>query len=82
MKKVSIVIPTYNSSKWIKDCIMSAVEQTYNNLEIIVSDDESTDDTLDIVRSFDDDRIKIVTSPHGGDAKTRNVATKTIHVLC
>ena len=76
MKKVSVVIPTYNSSRWIKSCIKSVVEQTYTNLEIIVSDDESTDDTLDIVREFDDDRIKIVTSTHGGDAKTRTVALK------
>jgi glycosyltransferase involved in cell wall biosynthesis len=47
---VSICIPTYNGSKYIKEAIVSAVSQTYKNIEIIISDDNSKDDTLDIIK--------------------------------
>ena len=49
MKKVSIIIRTKNEEKWIKPCLNSLVSQTYNNFEIILVDNESTDDTLQIV---------------------------------
>ena len=49
MKKVSIIIRTKNEEKWIKSCLNSLVSQTYDNYEIILVDNESTDDTLQIV---------------------------------
>ena len=49
---VSIVIPTYNGEKYVAQAIQSCLDQTHRPLEIIVSDDASTDGTLDIVRSF------------------------------
>lgn len=58
-KLVSIYINAYNEEKFISDTIKSVLNQTYKNLEIIVVDDCSTDKTLEIVRSFDDPRIKI-----------------------
>ena len=45
---VSICIPTYNGKRYIDQCISSAMNQSYNNIEIIISDDQSTDDTLNI----------------------------------
>ena len=50
--KVSIIIPTYNSSKYICESIKSAVSQTYDNIEIIVIDDGSTDNTRIIISDF------------------------------
>jgi glycosyltransferase involved in cell wall biosynthesis len=59
---VSVIIPTYNSSKYIKETLESILDQTYSNLEIVITDDASKDDTLDIVRGYEDSRIKILTN--------------------
>jgi glycosyltransferase involved in cell wall biosynthesis len=50
--KVTIMIPTYNQENFIGDCINSAAKQTYENIEIIVSDDNSVDNTSTIVRAY------------------------------
>lgn len=60
--KVSICIPTYNGSKFVKKALESVLGQDYQKLEIIINDDNSSDDTLDIVKSFKDPRIKIYTN--------------------
>jgi len=49
---VSICIPTYNGAKFLEEALESVFEQTYKNIEIVVSDDASSDDTLKIVNSF------------------------------
>ena len=49
---VSICIPTYNGDIYIKECLNSAINQTYENIEIIISDDNSQDDTIDISSSI------------------------------
>lgn len=61
-KKISVIITLYNTEKLIKRCIESISAQTYDNLEIIVVDDGSTDKSVDIVKelSLKDDRIKLV----------------------
>jgi len=55
--QISICIPTYNGEKFIARTIQSVLDQTFSNFEIIVSDDGSTDKTLEIVRSINDPRI-------------------------
>ena len=60
MTKVSVAIPTYNGSKFLKDTIASVLCQTFQDFELVVVDDCSTDATEDVVRSFDDPRIKFV----------------------
>ncbi|MGA0106399.1 MAG: glycosyltransferase family 2 protein, partial [Ilumatobacteraceae bacterium] len=60
--QISICIPTYNGEKYIARTIQSVLGQTFSNFEIIVSDDGSTDKTLEIVRSFNDPRIVRVDS--------------------
>ena len=55
MKKVSVIIPLYNEEKYIKECIESVVNQTYKNLEIIIVDDCSTDNSLKVVKKIKDD---------------------------
>lgn len=61
---VSVVIPTYNSQQYIKESIDSIIKQDYQDFEIVIIDDGSTDRTLDIIRSFNDSRIRIVKNKH------------------
>ena len=77
MEKVSVVIPSYNSSSYIMNAIQSALNQTYDNLEVIVTDDASTDDTCAIVRKIKDPRVKLIArTKNGGAAVARNMATR------
>lgn len=71
--KISIVIPTYNTSQYICRCLESVLNQTWNNLEIIVVDDGSKDDTVTVVESFvaKDDRIRIIKKENGGVTSAR-----------
>lgn len=59
---VSILIPVYNREKWIYDCLNSIVNQTYRNIEIIIYDDGSSDNSLNIIYSFvkQDARIHLI----------------------
>ncbi|MBN1639410.1 MAG: glycosyltransferase [Ignavibacteriales bacterium] len=58
--KVSIVLPTYNGSKYIRQSIDSCLNQTYKNLELIIVDDGSSDKTPEIIKSYKDKRIKYI----------------------
>jgi len=72
-KLVSVVIPLYNRGEYIEEAIDSLLCQTYENIEIIVVDDCSTDDGISVVESYRDDRIKIVRNEvNSGTAATRN----------
>jgi glycosyltransferase involved in cell wall biosynthesis len=57
MTKVSIIIPTYNRAAYLKACIESILSQDYDNFEIIISDNASTDNTTEIVKAFNDPKI-------------------------
>ena len=57
---ISICIPAYNSAAYILRTIESALNQTYRNLEVVVVDDKSTDNTVDVVNSIKDDRVRLV----------------------
>lgn len=73
MKKVSIIIPIYNSEKNLSECINSVLNQTYKNLEIIIVDDKSTDRSIDIVKKIKDKRIKLIElKENSGAAIARN----------
>jgi len=73
----SIILPTYNRAELIGRAIKSILSQTYQDFEIIIVDDGSTDNTEEVVRSFDDKRIKyIVNRINKGAAFARNVGIK------
>ncbi len=59
-KKVSVYVNAYNAEKFIKETVLSILNQTYKNLSVVVVDDCSTDSTLKILESIDDSRLKIV----------------------
>lgn len=72
---VSIIMPNYNGSKYLRETIDSVISQTYTNWELLFVDDCSTDDSLDIVRSYGDQRIKILQNEqNSGAAVSRNRA--------
>ncbi|VEP11633.1 Family 2 glycosyl transferase [Hyella patelloides LEGE 07179] len=63
MVKVSVCIPTYNRSDYLKYSVNSVLQQTYQDFELIVCDDGSTDNTSDVVNSYDDSRLRYVRHP-------------------
>jgi len=74
---VSIIIPTFNSEKYIAQAIESVLHQTFGNFEIIVVDDASQDSTLSIAQSFNDQRIKIlINKQNKGVSFSRNRGIK------
>ena len=78
--KVSLIIPIYNSGKYLRECLESAVRQTLRELEIICVDDCSTDGSPDIIREFasQDDRITVITMPKNmGAGLSRKAGVET-----
>lgn len=76
---ISIVVPAYNKEPYIKQCMDSLVNQTFKNIEIIVVDDASTDNTLQILRDYEkkDSRVKIIAKAlNGGLHMARKTAVK------
>jgi glycosyltransferase involved in cell wall biosynthesis len=68
----SIVIPLYNKESSIGDTLHTVLNQTFENFEILVIDDGSTDSSLSIVQGFTDTRLKIFTKKNGGVSSARN----------
>ena len=73
---VSIVIPTYNRAYIIAATIESALRQTYANVEVLVADDGSKDDTRAIVEAFGDPRVRYLWQPNAGCPAARNLAIR------
>lgn len=74
MKKLSVIIPVYNVEKYLKRCIDSVLNQTYNNLEIIVVNDGSTDLSLDICKEYEEKKkIKLYSQKNKGQSASRNL---------
>ena len=73
-KKISIIVPIYNSEDYIEQCIESIVNQTYKNIEPILVNDGSTDGSLIICKKWadKDSRIIVIDKPNGGVATARN----------
>lgn len=74
--KVSIIIPNYNTSKYIRECLESACNQTLKEIEIICINDGSTDNSIDIINDFagKDSRIIVLDRPNRGVGISRNEA--------
>ena len=83
--KVSVVMPTYNGSKFIKRAVESILAQTYTNFEFIIVDDGSTDNTAQIIHSYNDKRIKYIFQENKGPASAYNTgfrnAQQTLFLL-
>lgn len=76
---ISIIIPSYNSERHLRQCLESITKQTYSDLEVICVDDSSTDNTQLILKQFasTDPRINIITNPiNRGISESRNIGMK------
>lgn len=73
MAKISIIVPLYNKQRYVQRCIESILSQTYKDFEVLVINDGSTDDSLSIVNSFDDYRLRVFDVSNGGVSKARNL---------
>lgn len=75
---ISIIVPIYNEEKYIKRCIESIICQTYKNIEIILVDDGSKDNSLEICKKMAqaDNRIKVIQKENGGASSARNCGIK------
>jgi len=75
---VSVIMPAYNARQYITESIESVIAQTYTNWELIIVDDDSTDDTASIIKEFSqqDPRIKYLYQDRGRQGKARNKAIK------
>ena len=77
MDRVSVVIPSYNAASYIMKAIESVLNQTYDNLEVIVADDASTDSTCSVIKKIKDPRVKLIErTENGGAAIARNTAIR------
>ena len=74
--KISVIMSVFNGSKFLADAIQSILNQTFKEFELIIVDDGSTDNSLNIIRSFEsaDSRIKVISKLNEGLAKSLNAA--------
>lgn len=72
---VSVIIPVYNRMDYLGECLDSVLAQTYENLEIILIDDGSTDGSVELCKQYaeKDSRIVVIAANHGGVSKARNL---------
>ncbi|OWJ64992.1 glycosyltransferase family 2 protein [Inquilinus limosus] len=74
MPQVSVIIPTYNRAQTIEAAVRSVLQQTFQDFELLVVDDASTDDTVARLSRIDDPRLSVVRAPsNGGGARARNL---------
>ena len=71
---VSVIIPIYNAERYLKECLESVVNQTYRNLDIVLIDDGSKDQSLKICREYQekDSRVRVISKNNEGVSATRN----------
>ena len=74
-KLISLIIPVYNTSKYLKVCIESLLNQTFKDFEMILVDDGSTDNSEEIIKEYQkqDSRIKLIKENHNGVGNARNI---------
>ena len=69
---LSIVMPVYNKAEYVSRCLHSILDQDYTDYELIIVNDGSTDSSADIIRTFTDTRIKLLTTTNQGVSAARN----------
>ena len=74
MVTLSVIVPVYNTEKYLRECLDSVINQTLKDIEIICINDGSTDRSLDILKEYalKDNRIKIIDKKNEGVAAARN----------
>lgn len=80
MEKISVIVPVYMSELYLEKCLDSIVQQTYQNLEIILINDGSTDGSAAICQRYQnqDERVKVYHKRNGGVSSSRNRALEVV----
>ena len=80
-KLISVAIPVYNGETTLRKCVDSILAQTYENIEVILVNDGSTDRSEDICRSYEqiDPRVKVISKENGGLSSARNAGIDGSH---
>ena len=73
MKKISVIVPVYNVEKYVDNCISSILNQSYKNIELIIIDDKSTDNSFEIISKYNKKALIIQNEKNSGLSFTRNV---------
>lgn len=76
MVQISAIVPVYNGAQTIRATIASVLQQTFTDFELIVIDDGSTDDTVAVVKEFQDPRVVVHSFPNAGQGESRNRGVK------
>ncbi|NCA92648.1 glycosyltransferase, partial [bacterium] len=78
MVKVSVIIPVYNTEKYIEKCVNSIISQTLSEIEIILVNDGSTDSSLKIINRYKeiDSRVRVINQTNAGAGAARNAGMK------
>ena len=78
---ISVIVPIYNSEKYLEECLDSIIRQTYKNLEILLIDDGSPDNSIDICKRYEklDSRIKTISQENQGLSSARNTGIDNAH---
>ncbi len=75
---LTIIVPVYNREKYIEDCVKSILFQTYENFVLLIVDDGSTDNSLQVINGFDDPRIIVKSLSHQGCWPAKNEAVRSV----
>ena len=71
---VSIIIPVYNSGKYLAKTIECAIDQTWPNKEVIIVDDGSTDDSLQIALKYESEQVKVISQQNKGESSISGIS--------
>jgi glycosyltransferase involved in cell wall biosynthesis len=74
--KITVLMPVYNGGRYIGDAVASVLQQTFSDFELLIVNDGSTDDTLNVIQSFDDPRIVVINQENKGIALALNYGLK------
>ena len=79
-EKISVIVPVYNAGDYLKQCLDSILQQTYTNLEILLINDGSTDDSAQICEEYKakDSRIRVYHKENGGVSSSRNISLELV----
>lgn len=69
---ISILLPVFNAERYLREAIKSLLNQTYDNFELLIVDDGSTDNSMKIASEFGDSRIRLLPKKHSGLIETLN----------
>ena len=73
---ISVIVPVYNTEKYIRKCLDSLVNQSFKSIEIIIVDDGSTDDSGHIVDTYKSDKVTVIHKPNGGSISAKKMGVE------